>query len=298
MKLLLLSLPLLVLFASMVATVSVLWWWRRRLALHPRRSPLTRDLLRPPGTHLQQRIQDLQFDLTMWLACMLLSPLVTYSLHITTSYFEGEKESIPRTVINVVIGLGFMTFIAKKLYRTMADLQQHRLGLDGELATAEELNQLMLVGCRVFHDIPIDYGNIDHVVVSLSGVFIVETKMRGKPVGHDNAARVIVDDKYLRYPDVTTPLPMSQIETQTRWLSLHLASSVGESVPVEGMLALPGWYIDRQAKSGLFVFNPRNCQKFFVLKRQVLSPKLVQQVAHQLEQLCRDIEPTQKLNEP
>jgi homoserine kinase len=46
---------------------------------------------------------------------------------------------------------------------------------------AEEINLLMLDGCRVFHDVPIEpYGNIDHVIVAPSAVYAVETKTRRK----------------------------------------------------------------------------------------------------------------------
>ena len=42
----------------------------------------------------------------------------------------------------------------RKLLRLLNERKSYALGLDGELATAEELNQLMRDGCRVFHDIP------------------------------------------------------------------------------------------------------------------------------------------------
>ena len=58
--------------------------------------------------------------------------------------------------------------------------------------TSEELNQLMLDGCRVFHDIPFPYGNIDHVVVSRSGVYSVNAKMCGKPK-EGGSVDVVVD---------------------------------------------------------------------------------------------------------
>ena len=70
----------------------------------------------------------------------------------------------------------------------MNERKSYALGLDGELATAEELNQLMLDGCRVFHDVPIRYGNVDHVVVHRSGVYAVNTKLLGQLPRNDGDA--------------------------------------------------------------------------------------------------------------
>ena len=52
-------------------------------------------------------------------------------------------------------------------------------------------------GAYVFHDVPADNFNIDHVVVSGQGIFAVETKGFTKPKrGGGNAdATVVFDDQ-------------------------------------------------------------------------------------------------------
>jgi hypothetical protein len=169
------------------------------------------------------------------------------------------------------------------------------LGLEGELATGEELNQLMLDGCRVFHDIEIPWGNIDHVVVSQSGVFAVETKMLGKPKGGIGNADAVVDHlaSLVQFPDRTYRIPFEQLDTQSKWLSQFLSAAVGERVRVESILALPGWFIkERIGRGRVYVINPLRPKQFFVHQRQVLSDTQVRRIAHQLEQLCRNIEPS------
>jgi hypothetical protein len=47
--------------------------------------------------------------------------------------------------------------------------------------------------------------------------------------------------------------------------------------------------IGRQ-KGDPFVFNPTKPSKFFIQSRQVFSPQQIKQIAHQLEQLCRNVE--------
>jgi len=54
-------------------------------------------------------------------------------------------------------------------------------GYDAELSVGQELNQLMRQGAVVFHDLPADGFNIDHVLISALGVFAIETKEYTKP---------------------------------------------------------------------------------------------------------------------
>jgi hypothetical protein len=71
-----------------------------------------------------------------------------------------------------------------------------------------------------------------------------------------------------------------------------LTKAVGKQIKAEPMLAFVGWFVkDRIGRGPVYVINPRNPQRFFIQNRQVLSDEAVQQVAHQLDQLCRNVEP-------
>jgi len=61
---------------------------------------------------------------------------------------------------------------------------------------------------------------------------------------------------------------------------------------VQPVLALPGWFVHRRGRNAVLVFNPR--ETIFLFPRfggTPLEDKMVAQVAHQLEQRCRDVEP-------
>lgn len=126
-------------------------------------------------------------------------------------------------------------------------------------------------------------------------MYSVNTKLRGKPKEGDGKADVVVDHlrNVIRFPDRPIPIPKDKLEMEAKWLAQHLTSSVGQNVEVEPMLALPGWFIkERKGRGSVYVFNPIKPKKFFVQKREVLSAELIQQIAHQLEQLCRNVEPS------
>lgn len=280
----------------MGVTVAIVYIWKRKQNLNQRQSPLTQDLMRPPGYSLRLKVNEQSDEVTILFIFMLLTPLLLYSLHLSQSYFGGVPESVSRTIFILIIGGGIITFLGCRLSKVLTERKNHSLGFQGEMFTGEELNQLMLYSCRVFHDIQFEYGNIDHVVVSPSGVFSIETKMRGKPKKGNgkNKAEVIVDNenKLLRFPDFEYSIPQKQLETGAAWLSRYLTSSVGIQIPVRPVLALPGWFVKQNNRRGSFsVINPKNSKWFFVNDQVELTSKEIQQVAHQLEQICRDVEP-------
>lgn len=286
--------PILLSFVGMGVTVAIVYIWKQKQNLNQRQSPLTQDLMRPPGYSLRLKVNEQSDEVTILFIFMLITPLLLYSLHLSQSYFGQVPESFPRTIIMLVIGLGTITLLGRRLGKVLNERKNNSLGFQGEMFTGEELNQLMLYGCRVFHDIQIDYGNIDHVVVSPSGVFSINTKMRSKLKEGKGKAEVIVDhqNNVLRFSDRTEKIDIAQLEAEGRWLSKYLTSSVGMQIPVRPVLALPGWFVKQNNRRGSFsVINPKNSKWFFMNDQVELTSKEIQQIAHQLEQSCRNVEP-------
>lgn len=289
------ALPSLLIVIGMVMVTATIFWWKRTLDHQSRRSPLTKDLLRSPGQSLREKLQDLEIDIALRLMGMLGIPLLLYATHLSQSYFGRDPESVLRIAGSLILGIAAFVVMGRALQVKLLERRILVLGLEGELAVAEELNQLMLDGCKVFHDVPIQYGNIDHVVISPSGVYAVNTKMWGKQTATVLGTEVTVDYErnVIRMPDREIRIPVEKAETEVRWLSQQLASAIGEPVDVEAMLALPGWFIkERIGRGTVFVFNPKNPRAFFLQNRERLSPVMVQRIAHQVEQLCRNVKPS------
>jgi hypothetical protein len=60
-----------------------------------------------------------------------------------------------------------------------AFIENWRQGAEGEERTGKELARLEPLGWQVRHDLPDEYGNIDHVAVGPAGVFLLDTKSWG-----------------------------------------------------------------------------------------------------------------------
>ena len=258
------------------------------------RSPLTAQLLRSPGETLRSQIDDLSLDITFYSMIAPVFPLFLYASYLSQIYLAKYMVTSFESLFYLIVSSALVFYCFVKLWLLFKKRTSLRLGLDCELAVGQELNQLMIEGCRVYHDFPAEKFNIDHVVVGPEGVFAVETKGRSKSnkKGGVDEAKVTYDGEKLNFPSWSEKEPLDQAKRQATWLSQWLSSAVGESVSVKPVLALPGWYIDRKKPSDLLIFNGKNPE--FLLKwsnKAGLSETLVKRIAHQLEQRCRDIEP-------
>ncbi|WP_273000884.1 nuclease-related domain-containing protein [Hydrogenibacillus schlegelii] len=106
----------------------------------------------------------------------------------------------------------------------------------------------------VFHDLPCPVGNIDHIVVGPTGIFVIETK------SHRGEITVSSDGSLLRDGRPLEKNVVSQVWRQTMWLKEILESRLGHSVfihpflvfvngfvqvyrPVQGVTVLPGKWL-------------------------------------------------------
>ncbi len=289
------SLPLAILLSA-VAVFCVTGLWKktkigRKLFQPTKRSPLRDNLLRSPGQTIQDRLLEKTFDFASDIWSLL------YIVFIGMGFVPlmiGLNSL--RILVWFILGV-FVLWILYRLRTRSKEVQDMRLGLDGELATAEELNQLMHYDYYVFHDFPGDHFNIDHVVIGPAGVFAVETKTRSKAVGKGKqGAKVIFGESKLTFPNFQESKSIQQAKDQSKWLSDFIRKSVGKPVTVKPVLALPGWMVERRTKdASIMVINPKEAVQYITSNSKVLDEQTIQQIKYQVEQRCRTIEPYKPL---
>jgi len=259
-----------------------------------KRSPLTAQLLRSPGETLRGQIDELTSDLAFYSMSAPVFPLFMYSSYLSQIYLAGVKVTGLILLVYVTVSSAIVIVFFVKLWVLFKKRNALRLGLDCELAVGQELNHLMLNGCRVYHDFPADKFNIDHVVVGPKGVFAVETKGRAKPdkKGGTAEATVTFDGEALKFPNGTERGYLDQAKRQATWLSKWLSSAAGDPVTVQPVLALPGWFIQRDKPSDMLIFNGKNPDLLLKWCRDDrLSEATIKRIVHQIDQRCRDVEP-------
>lgn len=268
---------------------------RRRRARARRKTPLVDDLLRTPGHTLREQLDDATIDLQWDVFALAAIPLVTLAVFLAQGHLRGDLREVMRlTPLIAIVVLAFIGFMVRKMWRAGERLDKLRAGLDAELAVGQELDQLMRQGAVVFHDVPADDFNIDHVVVSREGVFAIETKGFTKPNGGRGKvdATVEFDGSILRFPNRATRDPLQQAQRQAAWLARWLSGAVGTPIRVLPILALPGWYVKRTGRGEVRVFSGGELKGLLKARgAQTLSVQDLQRVVHQLEQRCRTVVP-------
>lgn len=257
-----------------------------------RYSPFSEPMLRSPGYSLSRKIDTLNDNVVDNLLLALILPLIA-----SLAYSNLHLGWFGTILFTLIVGIVFI-FALKKLVNLFKEIRNYRLGLDGEIYTGQELNYLMREGAWVYHDIPYQYGNIDHVVVSKGGIFCVETKARRKP---HKEYKVKFDGEKLAYPDYKTDEPIKQAKRHAEYLYKHLLEKTGFKFPVIPIVALPGWYVevDKTKRNDVLVITPKRGQFLTknVKEEQIPGDKLP--LANGLiESYARDIESDADLTDP
>lgn len=139
MNLLSISFPIIAFLGPLVLLLGLLYlyrWYRGRKGF---RSPLTGQLLRPPGQSLRLQIEEISDTLNETLFIVTLVPSLISGVILS----RGKGIEASWMVMGGAIWVCFTAYYVRKIFRLLAESRDLRLGLDGELATAEELNQLM-----------------------------------------------------------------------------------------------------------------------------------------------------------
>lgn len=80
-------------------------------------------------------------------------------------------------VVGLMSGIGVMTIpLYVLLIKFWTGIAAREFGGDAEQWTAEELDKLDGRLWQVFHDVPVEWGNVDHVAVGPGRIYAIETK--------------------------------------------------------------------------------------------------------------------------
>lgn len=270
-------------------------WDEVRARRTGRRHPIARGMLRPPGHALSERRRYLAMDAVYYMALGPTTGFIAFAAAFGAPYLSGKPVPSFLPVLAIIATLGVSAWVGFKLRGILRELGALRLGWEGEVATAEELNKLMRDGFEVFHDLPCERFNIDHVVVGPTGVFAVETKTRSKQkrandVQNDYTATF--DGKVINFAGWRDRRCLEQAERQAKWLGDWLTSATGERTTATPAIAIPGWRIERlkgSNKQPTRVFTPREAKSLVRNPTsQPLDHAAVKRIVHQLDQRCRE----------
>ena len=146
----------------------------KKYQLNKSKAPFTDNFLRSPGESLFNQMQDLNEKISNSIIEVVFVPIlvaVVFLISSTSSMFNKTYTSILISVFVI-----FLIYYIWKILKLIGKRRQLRLGYEGEVASGQELNQLMLDGYNVYHDFQAEKFNIDHIVVGPDAVYAIEQR--------------------------------------------------------------------------------------------------------------------------
>jgi hypothetical protein len=248
-------------------------------------SPLKGKPLRYTGQSLDEKIDELINDKGIYYI-VTICVLISFIIHEWWRYYRDSPPS-PKTItaLSVII----ISFCVYKLIKIMKEVKILRLGRDGERAVGQYLDLLIEKGYRIYHDIIGDNFNIDHVIVSQKGIFLIETKTFSKPVGKNPIiyfdGSKVYSDCFKMYDD-----PITQVSASEKWLRTVLKETTGKDFKIRPVIVFPGWFVemkDEGKKSDIWVLNPKALPKFVENEKDLITKEDMMLASYHISRYIR-----------
>jgi len=249
-----------------------------------KKSPLKDKPLRQAGQSVQEQLDKLFDD--KFMIYFLIAGLMIFLTAFEWYRYYKNLEINPVAI--TIISLPVFIFCVYKIFSLIKVIKRLKLGRDGEKIVAEELEKLRASGSIVFHDIVGDKFNLDHVVLSPKGIYVVETKTYSKPDGRRAEVKLdgnsILVDGQLPERD-----PITQVKAASVWLHKILAQSTGKKFFVCPVILFPGWYVYEENHPDFMVLNPERFPKALERKSNMLNENDMTLAAYHLSRYIRAI---------
>jgi hypothetical protein len=248
-------------------------------------SPLQDKPLRNPGQSLEKEIDRVINDQVSTRLIMAMMMVVFAGME----WYRFYQELPPTPGLFTVAAVVLVVYAVWYLLKARKKIKNLRLGLEGEKAVGQFLERLRAQGCDVYHDVVTDNFNLDHVVVSKKGVFVIETKTYSKTKGVDNKIG-FRDGKLFINGHESKSNPVKQSLGAAKWLEEQLESSTGAKIPVNSFIVFPGWFVEPHANKGRnkgLIVNPKVLPTFIDKMPEKLRQDEMKMASYHLSRYIR-----------
>lgn len=180
----------------------------------------------------------------------------------------------------VTIYGGFEVFrLRPRTYRFGAGKRGH------DRRVSEILDRIRAKGFAVFHDLPEDGFNIDHVVIGPSGIYAIETKTRSGSGSIDYSG----DEALILGGKINEARALRQARASAGALCLHLKDYLNDQLGVKSLLVFVGdWRVQRAAGDfNVDVIAANQLEDYFDRQQPELTRSQIAQICAHLERLAR-----------
>lgn len=248
-----------------------------------KRSPLNAAPLRLAGQSVTDEIFDVSYDGVFAPILMVAFALIIAGLE----WWRFAMNVKPSPWVATIAAVCVAVYTVWRVRRTVGRLRALKLGRDGERAVAQYLEWFRTAGFFVFHDIPNDGANIDHVLIGPRGIFTIETKTVSKPLRGECKVRVS-ESEISANGFVLSRDPLIQAKAQARWLSNFLAEAQFKAF-VQPVVVFPGWFVEPfdMNAAGVWVLEPKALDRFIEREQERFSAAEVKAMSSALSSYVR-----------
>lgn len=244
-----------------------------------KQSPLKDKPLRYAGQSLQEQIEDKVLDIVYWF----MVPLVSLLLAVVDWVRFLNPQPITRPILITFVTIVLLGWGIYKILTEKKEIDRLKMARDGEKLVAEGLQEMIKQGATVLNDIQSDKFNIDHVVVSKHGIYLIETKTFSKPAKKD--AKISFDNENV-FADgfLIDRNPIQQAKALAKWLQ--------ELLIIRPVVLFPGWFIEPMKRGqDVWILNPKALPVFVSNESVILKDTDVHLVAFHLSRYVRTFIP-------
>jgi hypothetical protein len=253
-----------------------------------KRSPLKDKPLRYAGQYLDEQIEDKRSELLYWV--LVPSIIIFFAIR---DWFRFYNPPPTHPIYITIVAVPLLIWGISKIVQGKREIERLRMARDGEKLVAERLQEMIKQGATILNDIQSDRFNIDHVVVSKNGIYLIETKTFSKPAKKE--ARISFNDEHIFADGVRIDRnPIQQAKALSKWLQDLLVQSTGMKFAIRPVILFPGWFIEPMKRGQeVWILNPKALPAFISNEQVVRKDTDVHLAVFHLSRYVRTFIPKQ-----
>ena len=239
--------------ASTIVFLLIVKSWQAVAHSGPGTASFPNSIMQEAAQRFRDRLEQLGREQSVYLTSALVFTVV-----FAVAYLLNPQEmfgDVPRwQLISVLVLLtGAALYVLWQLLTIGIKRRRIAFIRDANIATGHALQTLTSNRNRVFHDVRINSGTIDNVLVGLHGIYTINVIAR-KP-GRHNSVRLVGDQ--LTFASGKHAISVAQAGRKAENLAREVRKLLRHEVRVRPVIAVPGWEIESQKSNDYLVVNER-----------------------------------------
>lgn len=246
--------------------------------------PLADSGLREAGHSVRIRLREREVNLVVCVVMLPLLPVLLYLAYLL-SQIPHDIQTTPPMALLIIYAVLLVVQVIFTL-RLLFEVGRLKLALNAEIIVGQQLNQLMRLGYRVYHDVQINQVTVHHIVLSEMGIFAVETLPHPKPLRQgESLFRFRYESDALIFPNGKDKKSLLAAQRKAGVTMLWLNKTLNLPIKVRPLLLVPGWYLEVKERPPFNVLTPKQINTFFTrLTKPAFDEFQVEKIALQIEQ--------------